>query len=150
MFFILFDKWWWFFYLGSGKIINYISYCVVYSILVAFSLIVINMADKWKNRSQLLTYILFGVLGCVLIITVWERTVASSLSYTLIDWIIFGAPFITLTYSAEIKLLTYMRNMKHYILASTLSLGINKIDKKYRIFFRRYDKFPSGEKISFE
>lgn len=122
----------------------------MYSILVAFSLIIINLADKWKNKKQLFTYVLSGVLGSILIFNGWKITVPSSLPYTLIDWIIFGVPFITLLYSAEIKLLTYKRNIKYYILASAISLGTTKIDKKYRVFFNRNDKLPSGEKIIFE
>lgn len=130
------------------KNMDYISYCVVYTIFIAFALITINLMDKWKNARQLYFYIGIGFIGTLLYILLWNNIV--SYSFTMIDIILLIIPIITLLYSAETKMLIYKRNMKLYILASMAATGITKINKKYIIFFNRNEKLPSGEEIKFE
>lgn len=142
--------WFWNYHLGAGKIIHYISYCTVYSIFVAAALIIIYLADKWKDGNQFIAYmcIICAIISIVFIL--WEIILSPYYLFdSLIYLIVFFAPLITLLYSFEVKVLTYKQNTKFYILSSMIIVGETKIDKKYKIFFRKYDRLPSGDKIKF-
>lgn len=149
--FILYSVlWFWNYYLGAGKMIHYMSYCIIYLIFVAFSLIIIYMSDKWKSSKQFKGYMYLSVLSIGFILYLWKKILFPNyLLDSKINCIIFWAPFITLLYSVEIKMLAYMKNTRLYILSSMITVGETKIDKKYKIFFWWNNKFPSGVEIEF-
>lgn len=141
----------WYNYYGVNResLEFYISYCVIYSVFVAFSLIIINIVDNWISKRQLISRILLVVMLIVMIFHLWHMLSFKLLS-SKIDAIIFFSPFITLLYCSEDKYLTYKRNMGKYILTSMLSCGLTKVDKKYRVFFDKHDKRAFGDTVSFE
>lgn len=150
--FLLYTLRWYSYYEIDNKMLeSYISYCVIYLVFAAFSLIIINVVDKWVSKRQLISSILLIVMLTGIICYLWHILfyVPPALS-SVIDSIIFFSPFITLLYCAETKFITYKSNMKRYILASMLSNGITKIDKKYKVFFDRRDKQILSDTISFE
>lgn len=140
-------RWFYNYNVGSGKIMNFLSYTVIFILFSAFAILMISFADKWKNTVQFYMFILGSVLGLVFFYVFMYVSLPSALPFDITDWIIRLAPFITLLYSLEIKLLAYRRNVNHFILASALSCGTTKIHKKYKIFFSRkeYDNFLTGE-----
>lgn len=142
--------WFWNYYLGAGKIIHYISYCTIYSIFVAFSLLIIYLSDKWKDGKQFKAYMcLIGMFMSVVLI-LWKNILFPNyLLDSKTNWIVFLAPFITLLYSVEVKMVTYMQNTRFYILSSMITVGETKINKKYKVFFWWNNKLPSGDKIEF-
>lgn len=135
----------------TENIINYISYCTVYFIFVVLSLLVIYWADKWKNRKQFSAYILLTVMFAIVIFMLWSKVSFSDfLLNSATHWIAFLMPLLTLLYCVETKVITYKQNVKFYILSSMIIVGETKISIKYKMFFRKSDKFPSGKKVEFE
>lgn len=142
--------WFWNYHLGAGKIIHYISYCTVYLIFVAAALIIIYLADKWKDGNQFISNVCITGLIISVVFILWKNILFPNyLLDSKINWIIFWAPFITLLYSVEVKMVTYMQNIRFYILSSMITVGETKINKKYKVFFWWNDKLPSGDKIEF-
>lgn len=146
-------KWFWDYNSGSEKIINYISDCIMYSIFMAFSLLIIYLVDKWKNKAQLyfiifttITVSVIILLACYVFLPNW------GLNWN-IGTVILLIPILTFIYSAETKLFFYMNNVRYFLLASASSIGTNKIDIQYKIFFefagKKISEFPTGEKIIF-
>ena len=151
--FLLYSLRWFYYYsIGSGNIMNFFSYCVVYSLFAVFAMLMINLADKWKNRVHFYTFILSNIIGIVFLYWLMYKTVPSAAPYDVADWILNLAPFITLIYAVEIKLLAYRRNVNYYILSSALASGATKIHKKYKVFFDRksYSNLLTGETITFD
>lgn len=150
-FFLYSMRWFYYYSIGSGKISNYLSYCVLYVLVVAFSVLVIYFADKWKNSAAFYGYITFSILGGILLFSFVFGSIPSVRSSYIIDCIINFSPYVTLLYCAEIKLLYYRKNTSNFILTSIISSGGNVIDKKYRIFFRnkKFQNICTGEIITF-
>lgn len=144
-------RWFYFYGIGAGKIMNYLSYCVLYVLIVVFSIIVIYFANKWVNSFQYHTYIIACSLGGILLYYFVYKMIPSARSYDIIDILIWIAPYIALIYSAEIKLLTYKKNARNFILATVISSGQNVINNKYKIFFKEKEliNICTGEKITF-
>lgn len=144
-------KWFWNYKLNGADISQYITYCIIYAVFIAFSLLMINLMDKWCEKKELLFFFYIGVSGYIFLFYFWNNLLPNFGLNEKIDFIIFFIPLITLIYSAECKLIFYMNNVRYYIMASALSIGTNKINKKYKIYFgNRIKEFPSGEKIIFE
>lgn len=131
---------------------NFLSYTVVFILFSVFAILMISLADKWKDTAQFYIFILSSVLGMAFLYWFMYISLPSALPSDITAWIIRLAPFITLIYSLETKLLAYRRNVNHFILASALSCGSTKIHKKYKIFFNKkdYTNLLTGEKITFE
>ncbi len=145
-------RWFYNYNIGSGKIMNFLSYAVIFILFSTFAILMISLTDKWKNTVQFYVFILCSVIGMVFLYGFMYIFLPSALPYDITDWIIRIAPFITLIYSLQTKLLAYRRNVSYFILASALSCGAIKIHKKYRIFFNRknYINLLTGEKIIFD
>lgn len=145
-------RWFYNYNIGSGKIMNFLSYTVTFILFSAFAILMISLADKWKNTVQFYIFILSSILGMAFLYWFMYISLPSALPSDNTAWIISLAPFITLIYSLETKLLTYRRNVNYFILASALSCGTTKIHKKYKIFFNRknYANLLTGEKITFD
>lgn len=145
-------RWFYNYNIGSGKIMNFLSYTVIFILFSAFSILMINLADKWKNAMQFYMFIFSSIIGMTFLYWFMYIFIPSALPYDIIDWIISLAPFIILIYSLETKLLAYRKNVNYFILASALSCGTTKIHKKYKIFFNRknYANLLTGEKITFD
>lgn len=136
--FVLYSLRWFYNYsLGSGKINNYLSYCVLYVIIASFSMLVIYFADKWKNSIHFCLYILYSILvGIGLYICVYMY-IPSIISFDIIDMILYSSPYITLLYCAELKMLKYRRNVGEFILSSTIAAEKKTIDSKYKVFINK-------------
>lgn len=145
-------RWFYNYNIGSGKIMNFLSYAVIFILFSAFAILMINLADKWKNAFHFYSFILWSIIGMVFLYWFMYIFLPSALPYDITDQIIRIAPFIALIYSLVTKLLAYRRNVSYFILASALSCGATKIHKKYRIFFNRknYINLLTGEKITFD
>lgn len=145
-------RWFYYYNIGSGKIINFLSYTEVFILFSAFSMLMISFADKWKNAMQLRSFIVGSIAGMIFLYVFMYETLPNALPYDIFDWIIRLAPFITLIYAIELKLLTYRQNVKNFILSSTLSSGVTKINKKYKIFFdrKKYKELFKREGIVFD
>ena len=145
-------RWFYNYNIGSGKIMNYLSYTEMYIIFSAFAMLMISLADKWRNIVQFCAFILGSILGMVFLYCFMYIYLPSALPSDTTDWIIRLAPFIILIYSLETKLLSYRQNVNCFILASALSCGTTKIHKKYKIFFNRkdYANLLTGERITFD
>ncbi len=117
---------------------DYISFCTFYFIFIAYSLIVINFADKWYYKKQLITFLTIAISLFILIIEGMILIDPMIFPSEPIDILILCAPMVALIYCAELKYLTYRLNMKSFILSSTLSAGKNSISIRYRIFFNKY------------
>lgn len=151
--FLLYSLQWFYNYnIGSGKIMNFLSYTVIFLLFSAFAILLISLADKWKNTVQFYLFILGSILGIVLLYWFMYISLPCTLPSDITNWIIISAPFITLIYSLETKILTYRQNVNYFILASALSCGTTKIHKKYKIFFNRknYINLLTGEVITFD
>lgn len=144
-------RWFYNYSVGSGKIMNFLSYTTVYIIFSALAILIINLADKWRNAAHYYTYILSSTLAIAILYLFMYASLPSASPFDIFDNIIRFAPCIILIYSVETKLLAYKRNVSFFIMASTLSCGATKIHKKYRIFFGResYTNLLTGEKITF-
>lgn len=139
---------------------DYYLFCTAFSLLVAYTMAVIYYADVWRERYQLIIYIVltivFGLVVMGLILTTTPITIKDfnndNFFNSIYDLIIVFAPIITLIYATEIKLLTYKRNAREYILSVTISSGRKEINKKYKVFFGRkeYQNYVTGETISFQ
>ncbi|MEE1061551.1 MAG: hypothetical protein UH080_07000 [Ruminococcus sp.] len=143
----------WFYGSGESGIINeYFSYCVAYMLVVVYALLVIYYADRWKDKDTLIAYIvvsaIFGISLCLGILFYIPNVCPNE----PVDTIVYLAPYITLIYCTEIKLLLYKRNVSNYIIALAISLGYNVIDKKYKIFIgkRKLQNICTGEIIEFK
>lgn len=145
-------RWFYNYNIGSGKIMNFLSYTVFFILFSAFAILMINLADKWKNTVQFYLFILGSILGIGLLYWFKYISLPSALPFDITDWIISLAPIITLIYSLETKMLTYRRNVSRFILASALSCGTTKIHKKYKVFFNKknYCNLFTEEKITFD
>ena len=145
-------RWFYYYNIGSGKIINFLSYTEVFILFSAFSMLMISFADKWKNAMQLRSFIVGSIAGMIFLYVFMYETLPNALPYDIFDWIIRLAPFITLIYAIELKLLTYRQNVKNFILSSTLSSGVTKINKKYKISFdrKKYKELFKREGIVFD
>ena len=152
--FLLYSLLWFYYYnIGSGKIINYLSYTVIFILFSAFALVMISLADKWKNIIYFYALILGTIIGIVFIIFLMYIWLPSTVPSDIVDGIIRCAPFFTLIYALGTKLLAYKQNVNRFILASALSCGATKIHKKYRIFFfgrRNYTNPLTGDRITFD
>lgn len=139
--FLLYSTRWFYFYSsGREKISNYFSYCVLYVIIVAFSILVINLADKWKNSAEFYSYISLSlVIGILLYLLVYIG-IQSARPFDMMDYVINSLPFVTLLYGSEIKLLKYRKNTSEFILSTAILSGENTIDKQYKIFFGKIRK----------
>lgn len=145
-------RWFYYYNIGGGKIINFLSYTETFILFSAFSMLMISFADKWKNAMQLGSFIVGSIAGMISLYVFMYETLPNALPYDIFDWLIRLAPFITLIYAIELKLLTYRRNVKNFILSSTLSSGVTKINKKYKIFFdrKKYKELFKEEGIVFD
>lgn len=136
-FFLYSIRWFYYYSLGIGRISSYISYCVLYVIVIAFSISVIYFADKWTNSAYYYIYLGISLLGGISLIFFIFFNVLIEEKFEVIDYIIFLSPYATLLYSAEIKIFLYRKNICQFILATTVASKNNTIDRKYRIFFMR-------------
>lgn len=155
--FLLYSFWWFYNHNIDGDISNaevmaFLSYTVIFILFSAFAILMISLADKWKNTMQFYIFILSSVLGMAFLYWFMYISLPSVLPSDNTAWIISLVPIVTLIYSLEIKLLAYRRNVGYFILASALSCGTTKIHKKYKIFFNRknYTNLLTGEKITFD
>lgn len=143
-------RWFWNYNLNGGEIDQYIIYCIMYFIFMAFSLLMINLMDKWCIKKDLLFFFFIGIVGYIYIFYFWYYLLPNFGLHGMVDWIIFLVLLFTLIYSVEIKLIFYMKNVRYYIMSSAIAIGTTKINKRYKIYFYQTKKFPSGEKIIFE
>lgn len=138
-------------YSNEGEMDQYITFCIMYSIFIAFSLLINNLIDKWYKKEQLIFFLFIGTVGYLFLFILWNYMLPHLGFLDLIDWFIFSILLITLIYNTECRYVFYRNNVAYYILASAVSVGTNKINKRYKIFFGdRIEEFPSGEKIVFE
>lgn len=159
--FILYSiKWFYSFDNCLLPLTDYFSFCTAFSLLVAYTMAVIYYADVWREKHQLIIYmaltIVFGLVVMGLILKTTPITIKTvnndNFLNNIFDLIIVFAPIITLIYATVIKLETYKRNVREYILSLTISSGRKEINKKYKIFFKRkeYQNYVTGETISFQ
>lgn len=87
-------RWFYYYSSGTGKIDDYLSYCILYTLLVAFSVLVIYGANKWKNSFQFYSYIILSLLGGVCLYLFVYSTVPSERSSDIIDAIICASPYL--------------------------------------------------------
>jgi len=80
--FLLYSLRWFYNYnIGSGKIMNYFSYCVVYFLFAIFAMLIISLADKWKNLVQLCAFLLGSTMGMVFLYWFMYMSVPSAAKY---------------------------------------------------------------------
>lgn len=148
--FVLYSVRWFYYYsIGVGIISNYLSFCTMYILIVCCAILLITLADKWKNRFQLYSHVLAVFSIPILIYVLLHNLVPSSDPYNWIDYIVLGAPYLALIYASETKALLYRRDMQDYIRALTIATGKKTIDRKYKafFFFRRYKNEVTGYEI---
>ena len=145
-------RWFYNFNIECGKIMNFLSYTTFFGLFSAFALLMINLADKWRDKKQFYLFVFVGIIGEVTLFILMYVYLPSASPHDFADWVIRLAPFIALIYSSELKLLTYRRNINHFILSSALSCGATKIHKKYKVFFSKkdYTNLLTGETITFD
>lgn len=149
--FILYSiRWFYYYNIGISKIVNYISYCVLYILIVAFSSLVIYFADKWKNGFHFKIYIVFSLIGGILLYLFVFISIPSARPFDIIDYIINLSPYATLLFCAELKMLVYRKNTRCFIIATAISSETNTIDEKYKVFIgkEKLINIPTGEVLS--
>lgn len=129
-------KWFYNYKLGSDEILFYILYCFIYTLLVAFCMLIISFADKWKNKVQFCFFCISGVIGYIFFFVLMFLTVKTAKAFDPIDCILNIAPIIVLIYGVEMKIITYKKNVSRFILSILASSDKDKFDNKYLIFIK--------------
>ncbi|EOS26519.1 hypothetical protein C806_01255 [Lachnospiraceae bacterium 3-1] len=133
-------KWFIFYKYDREMMLDYVSYCEIYLFLFVASLIIIYFIENWKTFRNLKLYIFISSTVFIMILIHIVRLNFDLFWSSPIDQLIFVTPLGTIVLCMEFKIFLYRRTIKNYIMASTISVGKTKIEKKYKIFFNRYDK----------
>lgn len=122
-----------------GDLNGLVNFCVWYALLVVYSVLVIQFADKWRTRIDLFFYVFLGLVGgSATVYFLYKNTTV--LNSPEVNAMIIVAPIATLIYSTYFKASTYAKNAREYVLSSVISSGETVIDKKYSVYFVGYKK----------
>lgn len=137
-------RWFYFYQLGAGKVIDYLAYLVCFVFIFAVAVFMINKSDKWKLpalRFSIWKIFWLGVVTIVFMYVILYVSVPSAFPSDLTEWIIAAAPFMTFVIALIFKLYTYRENVGLFI-ATSAEICKNKIPKQYKgIFILKYAKY---------
>lgn len=127
----------WFYYhsIGAGRVSNYFTYVIWYGVYVIFAMLMIFVADKWKNKLAFSLYLTVGTVGVIVLYSMLYFGIPSAAPHEMTDYIVRLAPIAALIYCVEVKLLSYRKNIANYILSLAWVCGLEEIDQRYRVFF---------------
>lgn len=145
--FILYSLHWFYnFNISGGDLSFYFYYCFSYLVFAIFSILVIYLSDKLKERIHFIIFnsvsLVVFIILIVLILPLLHNV------FDIFDALINILPIVVLYFCSIIKLVTYMKTIENYVISLAIACNGINIDKKYKVFFLKDEiKNPYTDEI---